>query len=166
MTATQREKKTQQPKKPSKPSKQQRAISLSLFLFNRPFFSLLWFALSRSRSRSRSLCPWVFYRALLTQSHPPTDSFSSSRSPNCKSFFPLISNPNFSILLLLSKIPNYLFIYLFIKPQSALIFIFYLLQKLKKIIVFENRAYRFAFWFGCCMSTIRVVRSSILIFFI
>ena len=127
MTATQREKKTQQPKKPSKPSKQQRAISLSLFLFNRPFFSLLWFALSRSRS----LCPWVFYRALLTQSHPLTDSFSSSRSPNCKSFFPLISNPNFSILLLLSKIPN-LFIYLFIKPQSALIFIFYLLQKLKK----------------------------------
>ena len=144
MTATQREKKTQQPKKPSKPSKQQRAISLSLSLslFNRPFFSLLWFALSRSRSRS--LCPWVFYRALLTQSHPLTDSFSSSRSPNCKSFFPLISNPNFSILLLLSKIPN-LFIYLFIKPQSALIFIFYLLQKLKKIIVFENRAYRFAF---------------------
>ena len=131
MTATQREKKTQQPKKPSKPSKQPRAISLSLSLslFNRPFFSLLWFALSRSRSRSRSLCPWVFYRALLTQSHPPTDSFSSSRSPNCKSFFPLISNPNFSILLLLSKIPNYLFIY-----KTSICFNFYFLSspKIKK----------------------------------
>ena len=131
MTATQREKKTQQPKKPSKPSKQQRAISLSLSLFNRPFFSLLWFALSRSRSRS--LCPWVFYRALLTQSHPLTDSFSSSRSPNCKSFFPLISNPNFSILLLLSKIPNYLFIYLFIY-KTSICFNFYFLSspKIKK----------------------------------
>ena len=93
---------------PSHPNNKEQSLSLSLF--NRPFFSLLWFALSRSRSRS--LCPWVFYRALLTQSHPLTDSFSSSRSPNCKSFFPLISNPNFSILLLLSKIPNFLFIYL------------------------------------------------------
>lgn len=144
MTATQREKRSQQPKKPNN---KEQSISLSLIDPSSLFCGSLslQLSLSLSRSRSRQLCPWVFYRALLTQSHPLTDSLSSSRSPNCKSFFPLISNPNFSILLLLSKIPNFYFFNLFIKPQSALIFIFYLLQKLIKKCLFENRAYRFAF---------------------
>ena len=113
--------------------------------FTYPLLSLLlslWFSLSHSRSHS--LCPQVFYCALLTQSHPLIDSLSSSRSPNYKSFFPLIFNPNFSILLLLSMIPNFLFLFFFFLTSICFNFSF-LFPKINKKIVFENQAYRFAF---------------------